>query len=154
MSRDHEASDANENAGRYTVFSCMGQYFAVEITSVREVLESPRRTRLPNAKSFMSGVFNLRGRIYSVVDLSRLKSSRDKKATGNKMVIIIGKPDEALGIFADQVEDMITIGEKNIKRASDLIPEEFRPFTSGYYERDSGLLYIINVPGLIKQVSE
>jgi chemotaxis signal transduction protein len=154
MNRDHETSEVDENAGRYTVFSANGQYFAVEITSVREVLESPRRTRLPNAKPFMSGVFNLRGRIYSVVDLGRLVRFGDNKATGNKMVLIIGKPDEALGIFADQVEDMITIEEKNIKKASEHIPEEFRSFTSGYYERDSGRLYIINVPGLIKQVAE
>lgn len=153
MNRDHEASDADENAGRYTVFSCRGQDFAVEITSVREVLEPPRRTRLPNTKSFMSGVFSLRGRIYSVVDLGRLLNLGEKKATGNTLILIIGKPEEAFGIFADRVEDMITIEEKKIMKTSDNIPEEFRPFTSGYIEQDSGKIYIINVPGLIKQVT-
>ncbi|MFO7594781.1 MAG: chemotaxis protein CheW, partial [Desulfocurvibacter africanus] len=45
------------------------EFFAVEIDSVREVLELTTITRVPRTSEFMRGVINLRGNAVPVVDM-------------------------------------------------------------------------------------
>jgi purine-binding chemotaxis protein CheW len=54
---------------RFSVFNISDRLFGIEINHVKEVLKSPKITRLPNVKPQLLGVFNLRGTILPLMDL-------------------------------------------------------------------------------------
>ncbi len=142
-------SEAGDSvSSRYTVFSCAQYDFAIDIASIQEVLAFPRLTRVPNIKPYIRGVFNLRGKIYSVMEIHQIFGMEAEKETDNTMVILIGKPNEISGIIVDQVKEMITIEYADIHPPSEDIPTDISRYITGYCERETGKVYIINIPRL------
>lgn len=54
---------------KFMLFRLAGQRFGLEIETVREIIETPPVTRLPNAPAYLRGFFNLRGHIIACLDL-------------------------------------------------------------------------------------
>ena len=136
---------------RYTVFNCQPHDFAIPISDVQEVLTYPKLTRVPNVKTYIRGVFNLRGRIYTVIDLEQLFGLGSDTIRKDRMVVLIGKPGEILGILVDQVKDMTTINDADISVSQSEIPESFRRFVSGYCEKAGSRIYLIDAGRVIEQ---
>ena len=53
---------------KYSILGIEDQYFGVDIVYIREVIPSPKITKMPNVNPAIIGVFNLRGQIYSIID--------------------------------------------------------------------------------------
>ena len=64
-----EAVSSNDN--QYLTFTLERELFALDIASVREVLELVNITRVPRTPEAIRGVINLRGRAVPVVDLKQ-----------------------------------------------------------------------------------
>ena len=63
------AETENRNDIQYLTFTLERELFALDIGSVREVLELVNITRVPRTPDYIRGVINLRGRAVPVVDL-------------------------------------------------------------------------------------
>jgi len=150
MSNDAGSKTDEGNSVRYTVFTCLTYIFAINIDLVKEVLAHPRLTRVPNVKSYINGVFNLRGKIYTIIDIQRLFKVGTGEDRENSMVILIGRPSETLGIAVDQVNEMITIADREIEKPGQEIPPAFSAYVSGYCDKNDARIYIINVASLIR----
>ena len=145
MGKDNGSSGSAGVSSQYTVFSCQNYNFAMEINHVQEILANPPLTRVPNVKSFMQGVFNLRGKIYSVVHLSRLFNISGKFDVENPMVILAGASGETVGLTVDDVKEMITLTENEISGLEEDIPAAFREYITGFCEREDGRIYLIDI---------
>ncbi len=142
----------NPTSLRYTLVTCSNFKFAINIVSIQEVLAYFRLTRVPNTKSYVSGVFNLRGKIYSVINMGRLLEIDLKKISEHPVIMLVGRQQDVVGIMVDQVNDMITIEDKDIHQpVGDDLPEVFRRYISGFYELDENRIYILDIPSLINQ---
>ena len=148
------SAPATENPAslRYTLVTCSNYRFAINIVSVQEVLAYFRLTRVPNTKPYVSGVFNLRGKIYSVINMGQLLEIDIKKISEHPIIMLVGKQHDVIGIMVDQVNDMITIENKDIHQpVGDDLPAVFRRYISGYCEQDENRIYILDIPSLINQ---
>ena len=145
MGKDNGSNGSAGVPSQYTVFSCQNYNFAMEINHVQEILSNPTLTRVPNVKSFMQGVFNLRGRIYSVVHLSRLFNITDKFVVENPMVILAGASGETVGLTVDEVREMITLTENEISGSEEEIPAAFREYVTGFCVREDNRIYLIDI---------
>ena len=63
--------------GQYLTFILDEEVFALDISTVREVLDFTKITKVPQTPDFMMGVINLRGSVMPVVDM-RLKFGLSK----------------------------------------------------------------------------
>ncbi len=54
---------------QYLTFTLADEVFAVDVARVREILEMPSITKVPQVPDFMLGVINLRGCVVPVIDL-------------------------------------------------------------------------------------
>jgi len=152
MNADSAKASENPATLRYTLVTCSNYKFAIDIGSIQEVLAYFRLTRVPNAKPYVSGVFNLRGKIYSVINMGRLLEIDDKKIAENPMIMLVGKQHDIVGIMVDQVNDMISIENKDIHHpVGDDLPVVFRRYISGYCELDENRIYIMDIASLINQ---
>ena len=109
---------ANE-LDQYLTFTLDGEAFALNIASVREVLEFTTITRVPGAPEYMRGVINLRGQAVPVADL-RLKFglSRTEQTVDTCIVITemhVSGEHLVIGILADSVREVLELGRGQVE---------------------------------------
>jgi len=70
------------------LLSLAGKDYGVDIMSVKEIAKADKFTFVPNAASFIRGVYNLRGDIIPIIDLrSFFHLSYEKKPRGLKICL-------------------------------------------------------------------
>lgn len=108
---------------QYLTFLLRDEHFAVEIFSVREVIDVATLTVIPRMPDYLCGVINLRGNVVPVVDLG-LKLGMDPfTRTVNTCIMIVeieveaeGQVEKtALGMLTDSVLDVLDIKGNDIE---------------------------------------
>jgi purine-binding chemotaxis protein CheW len=77
--------------------------YAIGMDWVTETCPLKDLTPLPGTPPFVAGIINLRGRIFSVVDIRRFFDLPEKGLTNLNRVIILQGEDMEFGILADEI---------------------------------------------------
>lgn len=114
----HEQQDG-EALDKYVTLTLDKEYYALNITSVREILELNDITRIPQTPKHMRGIVNVRGQAVPVVDM-RVKFGLPEAQTDlfTRVVILeLVKEGEQLtvGLIADTVKDVIEIERSQVE---------------------------------------
>lgn len=117
-------SDKNSHEGRiksgtFVTFDLAGETMGVEVSHVREILDTIPVNRLPNSSLEMEGVVDIRGESIPIVDMgSRLGLPRLGDCEDTRIIVFeIFTKDERrpIGVFADRVRDVTRISEEQIE---------------------------------------
>jgi purine-binding chemotaxis protein CheW len=97
------------------------EVFAIDAESVREILDVVPITEVPNAKAFVGGLINVRGRIVPLADLRLLFGMDRPPPDVNTRIVVIevdldGEPT-IVAILADRVHDVSEIEAATIEQA-------------------------------------
>jgi len=98
------------------VFALGEERYAVGSETVREVCLLKQITRVPCVPPFVLGIINLRGKIFSVIDLKRLFGLPQRETSDQSKVIIIGFNDMDVGIQVDDVTGVKQIPVSEIQQ--------------------------------------
>lgn len=151
------AKAASLNESRYSIINLSGHYFGIEINKVIEVIPFPHYTKIPNVDPVIKGVFNLRGQIYSIIDL-RLLMDLEMNASSEKNFVVILKEEKfTFGIYVDKVMDVYLIDETKIQVPNRKSSARFIHFLNGVYEDTKlGIIHLLDVIEIInsKKVSQ
>lgn len=139
----------------YLSFVIGGEYFAVPVSKVLNVLEKQPISQVPNAPSYLRGVINFRGEIISVVRTHR-KFGMDEPSADAKYVIItleLDRPDEKLilGAIADKVKDVISIPEEEIKPVPQVDTEFNTHHLQGIYQKGENFIMLLDVDAVFSK---
>ncbi len=118
MAGDDSASDRGP-ALQYLTFQLGDEVFAMDIRSVREIIQFGAITIVPLMPEFVRGVINLRGAVVPVIDLQS-RFGRSTGQVGKKTCIVIFDTvteDEkvSLGLMVDAVSEVIDIADADIE---------------------------------------
>jgi purine-binding chemotaxis protein CheW len=110
---------ATHAAAQYLTFTLGDEVFAMDIRSVREIIQYGPMTTVPLMPAFVRGVINLRGAVVPVIDL-QVRFGRAAARVGKKTCIIIfnGLSDGErveMGLMVDTVSEVIEIDEGQIE---------------------------------------
>jgi purine-binding chemotaxis protein CheW len=155
-----QESTSNEKADgeshQFVVFDLDKEEYAVPISDAKEIIKIPRITPVPGAPEFISGIFNLRGKIIVVVDLEK----RFRLVREHPMVplhsIIVEVSGTLFGVVIDQVMEVVRVPTKAIKPAPALVSSKIHAeYVSGIAvlpgEGDSSrLLIMLDLPKLLQ----
>lgn len=97
------------------------EIFAIEAESVREILDVVPITEVPNARIFVGGLINVRGRVVPLADLRVMFGMDRPPPDVNTRIVVIevdldGEPT-ILAILADRVHDVTEIETATIQEA-------------------------------------
>jgi purine-binding chemotaxis protein CheW len=112
-------SGAHEETLQYLTFTLGDEVFAMDIRSVREIIQHGAMTIVPLMPSFVRGVINLRGAVVPVIDLQS-RFGRNSAQLGKKTCVIIfdvgAESDKVeLGLLVDAVSEVIDISASQIE---------------------------------------
>lgn len=135
-------------SGQYLTFTLGGEVFALDISTVREVLELTTVTRIPRTPEFMRGVINLRGRAVPVLELRRKFGMPLVKDTVNTCIIIVEAmlDDERaiIGALVDSVREVVEIAAASIEAPPRLGTAIRQEFISGMGRQNDGFVILLD----------
>lgn len=112
------ANETAKHSKSYLSFKVGGELFAAHVSSVLNILEMSRITKVPRAPRYMLGVINLRGSVLPVID-TRIKFGMPVTDNTDKTCIIVtelelGDETVRVGALADSVEEVLEMEKENI----------------------------------------
>ncbi len=132
------------------------ELYGLDVQHVFDIrsVEPQSVTRVPRVPEWVAGVVNLRGRVFSVVDLQRFlglertESANDGGATRN--LVVLETPTMELALLADQVLPMETVSVSQIQEATGVVRGIRAEYLRGIAERSSGdSMVILDLPALL-----
>lgn len=111
---------ARESGSRqYLTFTLGGEFFAILIEHVREIIEYNGMTTIPMMPPFLRGVINLRGKVVPVVDL-QLRFGRGETVIAKRTCFVIVEIQHAdaqhlLGVMVDSVNEVISVDQAQLE---------------------------------------
>ena len=119
LASDAEFDDAGEST-QYVTFTIGHEEYGVEIMSVREIMGWIEPTSVPNQKTHMRGVINMRGVIVPVYDLRARFGAGVTEASPLHVYIIVTVENRSLGLLVDAVSDILTVMDQQLQPVPDI----------------------------------
>jgi purine-binding chemotaxis protein CheW len=94
-------------------------WYAISIHEVQEVVPLPELTPLADAPPFVGGIFNLRGKVVTTLDL-RQRMGLARRPWDRKTAVLVTPFQEKLfGLIVDQALALIQISRRELEPAPD-----------------------------------
>lgn len=125
--------------------------YGIEIKYVNSIIVMQSITRVPKSQPYYLGVINLRGEIVPVMSLRRRLGLEDDVFSSSTRIMII-KPDdsaESVGLIVDEVNEVLTLAEENIKNINYDEKDSKAVFSAGIGKFGNDLINILNIPVII-----
>jgi len=134
---------------QYLTFKLDSEVFALDVATVREVLDFTSITKIPRTPDFMRGVINLRGSVVPVVDLRLCFGMSATEKTVNTCIVVVEVCLEGesniMGALADSVEEVIDLEPEQIQPAPRIGASIKTDFIRGMGKRDADFLMILDI---------
>jgi purine-binding chemotaxis protein CheW len=134
---------------QYLTFKLQDEIFALDISTVREVLDFTIITKVPRTPDFMRGVINLRGSVVPVIDLRLKFGMTVTEKTVNTCVIIVevkvAGETIILGVLADSVQEVMDLENDQIEPAPRIGTHLKTDFIKGMGKHNDQFLMILDI---------
>ena len=138
-----------EKAYQYLAFSLGGETFAMDIRSIKEVIQFEGLTQVPLMPPFILGVLNLRDAMVPVIDLS-VRFGRPVTQPSRRTCIVIleverGDQTVVLGIMVDNVNEVLELKESQIEAAPAFSQAAHSSFIAGVAKQGASFVILLDV---------
>ncbi len=96
--------------------------YAVPVKRVHEALWLPELTPIPQMPEDVAGVFNLRGRLVSVIDLNRRLGARSEPYRLKDQIIVLNSERGLVGLIVNEILEVRDLSQAELSDAPDFTP--------------------------------
>lgn len=155
-----EATEEEDKGERHqiVVFGIGEEEFAVEIGWVKEVVEMPPITPIPQAPEYVLGVANVRGTVHAILDLGVRLGLKDKEQESGKnqpFALVLDHEEIKVALHIRQVPAAQQVFESQIERSSAAMTrsQQDQLYIEGIINQENRLITLVNLIELTR-VSE
>ncbi len=146
---DKSASQTQKEE-RISVIELNEMLFGIGILKAREVVPLPVITPVPNTQDFVVGVFNLRGDIYTIVDLGILLGMKPKQIRESDMVMILDNGDVVVGVLVDRIHGVRSLDGVKVESAKGLVAKSMQPYILGVISDKTSQIFLLDIDRLFE----
>ncbi|SKA94696.1 purine-binding chemotaxis protein CheW [Paucidesulfovibrio gracilis DSM 16080] len=143
------AEQVTTETNQYLTFTLGKEVFALDISTVREVLELTHVTRIPRTPDYMRGVINLRGHAVPVVGMRRKLNMKDIEDTINTCIIIVEVEFDGertvLGALVDSVREVFEMDPESIEAPPKMGAAVKSEYIKGMGRQDDEFIIILDI---------
>jgi purine-binding chemotaxis protein CheW len=104
------------------------QIYGLELHRCKEVEKNLRLTPVPNAKTYIAGIVNLRGDVVTVIDLRQLLRKQTIERPERLQIIRLKSTGTQVAVIAEKIDDILSIADDSLEPAGAHMEEQ-----EGYY---------------------
>jgi len=127
------------------------QRYGINVFKVKEVLQCPRLTSLPNLAREVRGIAHIRGETISVIDLSLATGGKRIEDLANRFIIITEYNRSIQGFLVDSVERIINLNWEQIMPPPEGAGD--KNYLTAVTEVDKGIVGILDVEKILMEVA-
>jgi purine-binding chemotaxis protein CheW len=144
---------AHQDLMQLVSFVVGGEEFGLEILRVQEIIRIQQLTRVPNSRSFVDGVINLRGKVIPIVSLRKCLGLEDRPHDKQTRIVVVEVNGTVLGFIVDSVSEVLRIPAETIEPPPRLGKVE-REYVSGVGKLDDRLLILLDLDRLMSDTEK
>jgi purine-binding chemotaxis protein CheW len=95
-------------------------WYAINVHEVREVVPLPELTPLSDVPPFVCGIFNLRGRLVTAIDLRRRIGLGHRPWDLKNAVLVVCFREGLYGLIVDELLSLVTLRSHDVEPPRDL----------------------------------
>lgn len=138
------------NLNQYLTFKLEEEYYGLQLEKAKEIIKPPKITNVPNTPKHVMGVINIRGKVTPVIDLKeKLGLVKKNKNKDNKKIIIINIDGIMVGLYIDDVREVLSINTDQIEKSTDGNQSLEEEYIKGVFTSNDNLVVIINIEEIL-----
>ena len=133
-------------------FQLGNELYGVDIMVVKEIVRVQEIRPIPNAPSYVEGIFNLRGEIIPIINLHRrfhlqkpTNIDDDEYASG---FVILQIENSKIAIIIDRIARVISINPADIQPPPQMITGIGTEYINGVIRQENGYLIVLDIDRL------
>lgn len=139
---------------QYIVVLLGKEQIAIPIKSIKEILEIPPITPLPNVPDYILGICSVRGDITSVTDIRKMidistTDAKTRKEIQKQRVIILEGEKFVTGVVVDTVVEVINFADEDIETSESTLTGRIGEFSKGLFKEGGRMLIVLDVNSLL-----
>ncbi|MDR2542896.1 MAG: chemotaxis protein CheW [Treponema sp.] len=146
-------TEVNKTESKQLVTFQLGEeLYGVNIMDVKEIVRVQTIRAIPNAPTYVEGIFNLRSEIIPIINLHRrfhirklVTSEEDELLSGFVILDIDGMK---LGVIIDRISRVVTIHKEDIQPPPQMFSGIGAEYIQGVVRQDEGYLIILDIRDL------
>lgn len=143
LKRAHTIEETGERIS-VLIFQLSSEFFALETQYVSEVRVLSEVTPVPCTPDFVLGITNIRGAVFSVIDIRGSFNLEDRPVTDRSMFLMIQWKGIELCLLADAVIEKINLPRSEVKTMTGGNREHMSSFVSGFFIRNDNKITLIS----------
>lgn len=135
---------------QYVVIELGVEKYALKISDIHEIIKLQKITEVPNSKSYLEGVTNLRGKIVPIVSLRKrfgLDASGGIYSGKHSRIVVVEYAGEMVGIIVDRVNQVIRFAD--IQPSTDVASGVDGAYFEGIGHTEEGLISILHIEHIL-----
>jgi len=146
-------AETNKTTSRQLVTFQLGEeLYGVNIMDVKEIVRVQAIRTIPNAPTYVEGIFNLRSEIIPIINLHKrfhlrklVSTEEDELLSGFVILDIDGMK---LGVIIDRISRVVTIEQEEIQPPPQMFSGIGAEYIQGVVRQEDGYLIILDIRDL------
>lgn len=126
-------------------FRLAGEYYAVEIKKVKEIIMPEGVTHVPQMPEFIEGIINLRGNVIPVIDLRKRFDLPSEAQTDHTRIVVVRMENKIIGAIVDSVSQVMKIPKSQIQPPPETIAGLAGEYLTGVAKMESGMILLLDI---------
>jgi purine-binding chemotaxis protein CheW len=127
-------------APQLVVFTLADELYAVDISSIREIIAMQEITPIPRSPRAIEGVINLRGRVVPIVDLRRQLGFPARASSRATRIVVATLGPDTVGLVVDAVAHVLAADPSQIETPSPLVTNVHTDYLKGILKIDGRMI--------------
>jgi len=142
--------DASLHIERAVAFFLGGQRYALPLDRVHEIQQIVAFTEVPEDRSAVVGMVNLRGQVIPAIDMRMLVGLETQEYTLETPMIITDTQGQTVALIVDEVQDVLELPAGCLQEAPSL--HKLAPMMIGVCRMPEGLMNLLDIDLLLSIV--
>ena len=123
------------------------ELFGIPAIEAKEILKTPQLVRVPRTPPAVLGIFNLRGKITSVLDIRSVLGLKKAEMTERSRVVIIETGNLSTGVIVEEVREITQIPRETIIPVAKTIAR--KEYLTGQTEVDGAVMVLLDMEKIL-----
>ncbi|QEP44373.1 chemotaxis protein CheW [Ectothiorhodospiraceae bacterium BW-2] len=146
-----DGTKGSDPLSRWVTFTLEHEVYGIDVMQIREVLRSPEISPVPGAPAYVLGIINLRGNVVAIIDTRARFGLPSHDLDDSSRILILETKEYVVGFMVDSVSEVVELRSSSIEPAPSTGARESTRYISGLYNREKGLLILIDANKLLSE---